>query len=53
MEVKKEMKKYYSEPELEIRTYKMSAESVTTSDPQINEKNDLNKDDEVNYFGKP
>lgn len=44
------MRKFYTEPELEIREYKMSSDSVTTSDPQTNEKNDLNKDDNVNYF---
>ena len=45
------MRKYYTEPELEIRKYKMASDSVTTSDPAENEKNDLNKDDEFDYFG--
>lgn len=40
------MRKFYTEPELEIREYKMSMDSVTTSDPVV----DLNKDDNVDYF---
>lgn len=44
------MKKLYSQPELEIRKYKMSDSSVTTSDPASNPENDLNKDDNVDYF---
>lgn len=42
----KDMRKIYTEPELEIREYKMSMDSVTTSDPVV----DLNKDDQVDYF---
>lgn len=45
------MKKYYSQPELEIRRYKILSDVVTASNPEINDKNDLNKDDEVDYFG--
>ena len=44
------MKRFYAEPELEIRKYKMTCSSVTTSDPAVNPGNDLNKDDNVDYF---
>lgn len=44
------MKKLYSQPELEIRNYTMLSNSVTTSDPAVNPGNDLNKDDNVDYF---
>ena len=44
------MRKYYTHPELEIRKYTMLANSVTTSDPAVNPDNDLNKDDNVDYF---
>lgn len=41
------MKKFYSEPELEIRKYSLSGSTITTSTstPEENGKNDLNKDD--------
>lgn len=39
------MKKFYSEPELEIRKYSLSGGTITTSTPEENGKNDLNKDD--------
>lgn len=45
------MKKYYSEPELEIRIYACPSDQITTSDPEHNNGNDLNKDDEFDYFG--
>ena len=44
------MKKLYSQPELEIRKYTMLSNSVTTSDPAVNPDNDLNTDDNVDYF---
>ena len=44
------MRKLYTHPELEIRKYTMRANSVTTSDPAVNPDNDLNKDDNVDYF---
>ena len=44
------MKRFYAEPELEIRKYTMLSNSVTTSDPAVNPGNDLNKDDNVDYF---
>lgn len=37
------MKKFYSEPELEIRKYSLSGSTITTS--TSTPKNDLNKDD--------
>lgn len=39
------MKKFYSEPELEIRKYSLSGSTITTSITEANGKNDLNKDD--------
>ncbi len=39
------MKKFYSEPELEIRKYSLSGSAITTSITESNGKNDLNKDD--------
>lgn len=45
------MKKYYSEPELEIRIYACSSDQITTSDPEHKDDNDLHKDDEFDYFG--
>lgn len=49
------MKKYYSQPELEIRRYALAqSEYVTTSDLDdniIDNGNDLNKDDKYEYFG--
>lgn len=44
------MRRFYTEPELEIRKYKMSNDSVTTSEPDSNGDNDLNKDDKIDYF---
>lgn len=39
------MKKFYSEPELEIRKYSLTGSTITTSIPEQNGKNDFNKDD--------
>ena len=45
------MKKKYIEPMMQIRKYAFLNSSITTSDPSINEKNDLNKDDSKgDYF---
>lgn len=45
------MKKNYTEPMIQIRKYTFSNSSITTSDPSVNEKNDLNKDDSKgDYF---
>lgn len=45
------VKKYYTEPQLEIRKYAFSNSSITTSDPANNGNNDLNKDDSKgDYF---
>ena len=42
----KVMKKFYTEPELEIRKYSLSGNGVMTlSNPEGNDNNDLNKDD--------
>jgi hypothetical protein len=42
----------YSEPEIEIREYALAANRVfTDSDPTGNNDNDLNNDDEYDYFG--
>ncbi len=44
--------KKYTEPEIEIRKYAVSAGNVfTESDPSGNNDNDLNNDDEYDYFG--
>ncbi|WP_294954706.1 hypothetical protein [uncultured Eubacterium sp.] len=46
------MKKFYTEPELEIRKYSLSGNVVMTiSNPEGNDNNDLNKDDDYNLFG--
>lgn len=46
------MKKFYSEPELEIRKYSLSGNGVVTaSTPEENGKNDLNKDDNYDLLG--
>lgn len=45
------MKKLYSQPELEIKKYKVLDGVFTTSDPENNEDNDLNTDDNYDYFG--
>ena len=44
------MKKFYAEPQIELRKYKLNSGSVTTSDPSANGKNDLNKDDQIDFF---
>lgn len=44
------MRKAYSQPEIIVRKYVLGAGSVTTSDPENNEDNDLFKDDEVDFF---
>lgn len=44
------MRKFYTHPELEIRKYTMLSNSVTTSDPASNPENDLNNEDNVDYF---
>ena len=42
----------YTEPEIEIREYAVAANMVfTDSNPTSNDDNDLNKDDEYDYFG--
>lgn len=47
------MKKYYSEPELEIRKYEFVEGSVlTASQPETDTDNNLNDDDEYDIFGK-
>lgn len=50
------MRKYYSEPEMEIKKYALAQKSyITTSDienPDSNDNdNDLHKDDKIDYFG--
>ena len=46
------MRKLYNEPEFNLRIYPVSAEVIfTTSNPESNEGNDLNTDDEYDYFG--
>lgn len=46
------MKKFYTEPELEIRKYSLSGNGIMTiSNPEGNDNNDLNKDDDYNLFG--
>lgn len=52
------MKRFYTEPELEIRKYSLSGNgTVTTSNetnnvyPETNNRNDLNKDDNYDLFG--
>ncbi len=46
------MKKFYSEPELEIRKYSLSGNGViTASNPDGDGKGDLNKDDNYNILG--
>lgn len=47
------MKKFYSEPELEIREYAFVKGSVlTTSTPEVDTENNLNDDDLFDIFGK-
>lgn len=43
--------KLYTQPEMEIRKYSMIDVLTTTSNPQTNEGNDLNTDDNYDYFG--
>lgn len=45
------MRKFYSEPDVEIRKYSVTSRLLTTSDPENNEDNDLNTDDNYDYFG--
>lgn len=46
------MRKVYEQPDLKIRKFKLSdSQFITTSDPEHNNGNDLNKDDEFDYFG--
>lgn len=44
------MKKVYFDPEVTVRKYTLCADSVTTSDPTNNGKNDLNRDDQIDFF---
>lgn len=45
------MKKYYTQPELEIRKYVFIEGSVlTTSQPEVDTDNNLNDDDEYDIF---
>ena len=47
------MKRFYTEPELEIRKYYLSGNGVVTaSNPEISDGNDLNKDDNYDLFPK-
>jgi len=45
------MLKMYTEPELEVRKYSVTESVFTDSDPSGNNDNDLNNDDEYDYFG--
>lgn len=46
------MRKFYEQPDLQIRRFHLSdSQFITTSDPENSDKNDLNKDDEFDYFG--
>lgn len=46
------MRKIYYEPDVDIKVYPASANGIlTTSNPETNEGNDLNTDDEYDYFG--
>lgn len=46
------MKRLYTQPELDVKSYRIApGRYITTSDPENNEKNDLNTDDNYNYFG--
>lgn len=42
--------KLYTQPEIEIRKYSV-IDVLTTSNPENNEGNDLNTDDNYDYFG--
>ncbi|MDD6603218.1 MAG: hypothetical protein PUE73_02635 [Eubacteriales bacterium] len=42
--------KLYTQPEIEIRKYSV-IDVLTTSNPEHNEGNDLNTDDNYDYFG--
>lgn len=44
------MRKTYIEPELEIREYSTICGGVTTSTPEIDTGNGLDKDDQIDYF---
>ena len=45
------MKRFYAEPELEIRKYSLSGNGVVTaSTPEVSGGNDLNKDDNFDLF---
>ena len=45
------MKRFYAEPELEIRKYSLSGNGVVTaSNPEVSGGNDLNKDDNYDLF---
>lgn len=47
------MKKFYTEPEVEIREYLYAQGSVlTTSQPEVDTDNSLTDDDEYDIFGK-
>ncbi|MBR3149735.1 MAG: hypothetical protein IKF64_06150 [Eubacterium sp.] len=42
----------YDAPEIEIREYRLAATKIfTDSDPSGSNDNDLNDDDDYNYFG--
>lgn len=47
------MKRFYTEPELEIRKYSLSENGVVTASfPEASGGNDLNKDDNYDLFPK-
>ena len=47
------MKKSYFQPEIEVQKYSVpTGRFITTSEPEVNKENDLNNDDNYNYFGK-
>lgn len=46
------MKKAYEEPEIQVRNYSLPPRDVVmTSDPSIDNKNNLGDGDDYNYFG--
>ena len=45
------MLKMYEEPVIELRRYIPKNDIFTDSNPTSQDDNDLNKDDEYNYFG--
>ncbi|MBR3148868.1 MAG: hypothetical protein IKF64_01760 [Eubacterium sp.] len=45
------MSKYYTEPVIELHKYRPASDVFTDSNPSSTDDNDLNDDDEYNYFG--